>query len=327
MSIELRQLRHALALYKHGNFARAADDVHLTQPSLSRSIAQLESSLGVPLFDRSTRRVRPTAFGQLLLRQGEQLLQSAQALVRELELLKDLECGQVSIVAGPYAGETLVADAIARLINRYPALKVQLKIVSTEEIQSMVLKGAADIGVVTTCALQADEDLQTQVLKPMRLYMACRPQHPLTQELAPSLEQVFKFPVATTTLTGRYADVARAAASQSSRPRDICFTPAIEIHSLAIAKRVVQNSDAVVPLPAIALVDEVASGRLAVLNVQEPALYNDVAIINKRSHSLSPAATALVDIIQEAEMQEQEAAEQRLAELTGMAHVAVHTLA
>lgn len=55
MIIELRLIRHALALGKHGNFARAAEALHLTQPSLSRSIAALEQALDVPLFDRAPR--------------------------------------------------------------------------------------------------------------------------------------------------------------------------------------------------------------------------------------------------------------------------------
>lgn len=75
MTIELRLLRHALALARHGNFARAAGALNLTQPSMSRSIAALESLLGVPLFDRTNKGITPTAFGRILLECGEAVLQ------------------------------------------------------------------------------------------------------------------------------------------------------------------------------------------------------------------------------------------------------------
>ena len=66
MTIELRLIRYALALGEHGNYARAAEALKITQPSLSRSIASLEAQLGVPLFDRGpkgrrTHRIRPRA--------------------------------------------------------------------------------------------------------------------------------------------------------------------------------------------------------------------------------------------------------------------------
>ncbi|MBK9703489.1 MAG: LysR family transcriptional regulator [Betaproteobacteria bacterium] len=66
MFIELRLLRHAIALGKHRNFARAAEALNLTQPTLSRSIATLEEALGVVLFDRSHKGVTPTPFGRVL---------------------------------------------------------------------------------------------------------------------------------------------------------------------------------------------------------------------------------------------------------------------
>ena len=64
MTIDIRLLRQVLALSKHRNFARAAEALHISQPALSRSIAGLEQSLGVQLFDRTSAGVEPTIFGQ-----------------------------------------------------------------------------------------------------------------------------------------------------------------------------------------------------------------------------------------------------------------------
>ena len=74
MNIELRHLRHALALAEHGNFARAAEALHLSQPALTRSLQALEAQVGEQLFDRSHREVTPTTMGELLLQHARQLL-------------------------------------------------------------------------------------------------------------------------------------------------------------------------------------------------------------------------------------------------------------
>ena len=74
--LELRLLRHALALSQFRNFARAAEALDMAQPTLSRSIAALESGLGVRLFDRGRKGLEPTAFGRVLLERGEALLRA-----------------------------------------------------------------------------------------------------------------------------------------------------------------------------------------------------------------------------------------------------------
>jgi DNA-binding transcriptional LysR family regulator len=84
--IDLRHLRHALALAEHGNFARAADACHITQPALTRSIQSLEAALGVTLFDRRRGGVEPTAFGRLVLDHAAGLDMGSRELERELQL-------------------------------------------------------------------------------------------------------------------------------------------------------------------------------------------------------------------------------------------------
>ena len=86
MVIELRLIRHALALGQHRNFARAAEALNLSQPSLSRSIAALEQAFGVPLFDRSHKGVVPTAFGRVLL-ERQQTLRALGELTRQNDFL------------------------------------------------------------------------------------------------------------------------------------------------------------------------------------------------------------------------------------------------
>jgi len=106
--IEFRQPRHALAPCRFRNLAPAAEALRLTQPSLTGSIAALETVLGVRLFDRDKRGIEPTALGQVLLERGAALLANEGDLRREIELLAGLETGNLSVREVPYPAEISV---------------------------------------------------------------------------------------------------------------------------------------------------------------------------------------------------------------------------
>jgi DNA-binding transcriptional LysR family regulator len=140
---ELRLIRQAIELGRHGNFARAAEALGLSQPSVTRGIAALERSLGVPLFDRTRKGVIPTAFGRVLLERGEAVLRSEANLRREIELLAGLEEGSLAIGAGPYPAEISVATAVARVASAHPRLRIG----TTPSDRVVGRAGAVDVGL------------------------------------------------------------------------------------------------------------------------------------------------------------------------------------
>jgi DNA-binding transcriptional LysR family regulator len=159
MVIELRLIRHALALGQHRNFARAAEALNLSQPSLSRSIAALEQAFGVPLFDRSHKGVVPTAFGRVLLERGEAVLKGEADLRREIRLLAGIEEGVLAVGAGPYASEISVAVAVARVANAHPRLKIQVLTAGPTEVVRDVFAERIDVGIVDVTGLGDDTRL------------------------------------------------------------------------------------------------------------------------------------------------------------------------
>ena len=119
MSVDLHLIRHALALAKHGNFRRAAQALHVSQPTISRNIAALERSLGVRLFDRTRSGVEPTEFGRLVLERGRDLLAGAADLRREVGLRAGLDSGSLAVSAGPHPFEISVVHALTRLVAEH----------------------------------------------------------------------------------------------------------------------------------------------------------------------------------------------------------------
>ena len=129
-----------------------------------------------------------------------------------------------------------------------------------------------------------------------RAFLACRPGHPLTKERSPTLQRALEFPLVTTLLRGEQAAVAasRGIASNADAPD---FVPGIQVNSVALARLIARESDAVFPGTAETLADDVAAGRLVTLAIDAPALRVEYAVFYLRDRTLSPAARAFIDIL------------------------------
>jgi len=117
MKLDLRQLRHVLALDRHRNFGRAAEAIGLTQPALSRSLQALEDEIGARLFDRDRSHVAPTAVGERLIERARLLVNQARDIEQDLKQMLGLEVGLLRIGAGPYP-RTEVTKKIWAYIKR-----------------------------------------------------------------------------------------------------------------------------------------------------------------------------------------------------------------
>ena len=300
--LELRHLRHALALGKYRNYARAAEALHLTQPSLSRSIAALEEELGVRLFDRSKNGVRPTAFGELLLQRGAALLEGEADFRREIQLLAGIEAGTLCIGAGPFPAEISVGAAVARLLRAHPRLRVEVLCADPDEITRRVLAGQFDVGIADPRAIPETPRLRCELLKSHPLNLACRPGHPLTGRDNLSLDDVLRYPLATTVLSG-------AQGAAASRGRDAglldkasgVFMPAIHVNSLSLARRITRESDALFPATAEMLAPDLAARNLVTLDFQLPEMQTEYGLITLAERSLAPATVAFLDQLRSVE--------------------------
>lgn len=305
---ELRSLRHALALSKHGNYARAARELNLSQPSLTRRIALLEQELGVRLFDRTRTGVVPTSFGRVFIERAEQVLRSESALRREIELLAGIEEGHLSIGAAPYPTQISVGPAIGRLIARHPKLRVLCVTRDPRSIQQDVLHERLDLGIATLSDADPDTRLELIPVPPQRLYIACRPGHPLLKLRCPDFAQVMKYPMVTTLLPGAYGYAVkhggRFPPARLSNLPDV--HPAIQVDSLAMGRQIAQSSDAVFPGTAAMLAEGLASGQLVRLDTDAPVLRTGYSILRLRDRTMSPAARAFVETFLAVEQEQQD---------------------
>lgn len=300
---ELRLIRLAIALGKHGNFARAAESLNLTQPSLTRGIAELERALDVPLFDRTRKGAIPTAFGRVLLERGEAVLRSEANLRREIQLLAGLESGSLAIGAGPMASETSVAAAIARVLRAHPRLKIQCHTTDAEVVLQDVLAERVDVGVAQVKEHAQEPRLVVERLSSLRIHVGCRPGHPLTREARPSFARLFDYPLATNVLRGAPAAAASCrdgslVVGNAAMPD---FIPQVVVNTTAVARLIARESDALATGTASMLAGDVAAGHLVLLDIDAPVLRTTHSVFFLRDRTLAPAARVFVDALRAVE--------------------------
>jgi DNA-binding transcriptional LysR family regulator len=305
---DLRLIRLAIALGRHGNFARAAEEIGTSQPSITRAIAALERSLGVPLFDRTRKGAIPTPFGRVLLERGVWILRSNADLRREIQLLAGLEAGSVAVGAGPFPGEISVAKAVARVVRAHPHLRISFTVADPDQVVQDVLAGRIDVGVASTVDLEGDARLVVETLPPLRVYLACRPDHPLARETRPSLARALEFPLATTQLRGAQAALASRAGATPVRPGlAAAFHPQILVNSLSQARLIARDSDALFPATAALLAEDVAAGRLVRLDCRVPEMRTTYGVLYLRGRTLAPAAKMFIETLRAVEAEAQRA--------------------
>lgn len=148
MTIELRLLHCALLLAEHKNFARAAKAIHVSQPTLSRNIQEIERRIETQLFERGTGGVVPTDAGEIFLEHAREVVARAADLNREMELLRGLEKGELKIGAGTYQSAMMVDRAVIRLLRAYPAIRLQIHTDNREKLLPLLRKRELDLAVI-----------------------------------------------------------------------------------------------------------------------------------------------------------------------------------
>src|SRR5437016_3426180 len=122
--MELSQLRYLVALAEERHFTRAAAREHIAQPALSQQIRRLEDEVGLALVERTTRRVAVTDAGDLLVARARRILAELEAAHFELQALRGVQTGHVTVGALHTMGPVDVSLALASFHERYPAVEL-----------------------------------------------------------------------------------------------------------------------------------------------------------------------------------------------------------
>jgi LysR family cyn operon transcriptional activator len=145
--MELRHIKYLLAVADHGNFTRAAEALHVSQPTLSQQIKQLERALGVALLDRSSRTVRLTDAGEAYAHHARLALRDLYAGERAVDDVQDLSRGQLRVAMTPTFTAYLIGPLIHRFHVAHPGIKLAVCEPNQDRIEADLLADRLDLGV------------------------------------------------------------------------------------------------------------------------------------------------------------------------------------
>lgn len=285
--MELRHLRYFLMVAREGTISGAAAALHVSQPSLSRQMQELERDLGVRLFDRGSRRVSLTEPGMRLRRRAEEIVDLVGRTEDEFRLTADTLAGEVRVGGGETPAMGLVADAMAAFVDAYPLVRFSLFSGNAESVGERLDSGRLDFGVFVGHAdLSRYEFLQLPARDRWGVFM--REGDPLAALDAVTPED----------LAGRSLILSEQASREMGAwfRRDLADLDVVATYNLLYNAALLARRGMGVVVSLEGIVDTSPGSGLA-FRPLEPAISAEVFVAWKRYQAFSPAAEAFLGAV------------------------------
>ncbi|MFV2178569.1 LysR family transcriptional regulator [Actinomadura sp. LOL_016] len=292
--IDLYKLHYFLVVARAGSYVQAAEELHMSQPAISRSIQTLERQFGVALLDRGRNGVSVTNIGRQVMRYADDLLYNAETLERMLAGAATGTSGQVQFGVGPVAAAVLLPLVSGRVIREYPEISLKVHSGSDAEMTTKLLTGEIEFFLGRVDPAFHNDRVVVDELGATRFRVHAREGHPLAGTERLALSDLAPFP--------RLGGTAwRELVAQQAPPeeRDL-LRPSIEIDNFAILRDIALHTDAVIMTSYGDL-----SG-LVVLPTRSQAqqeMAAKIAIFSLATRSLSPAARTVARSIRHAALE------------------------
>ena len=291
--MELRQLRYLVALAEELNFTRAAANEHVAQPALSQQIRRLEDEVGLALVERTTRHVALTDAGQLLVLRARRVLSELQAAETELEAVRGMNTGHVTIGAMHTMGPVDLSLPLALFHDRHPDVGLTVREYSSEEMAEMLRVDELDLAFLSVTERVEAHGLGLHQLVSEDLVVLLPPGHALAgrrqvrmAELADEQFISFRAGARLRELlfsAARYAGFEPRVTLESNESRRVRL-----LVSRGLGVAILPQSDAEGP-----------GAEVAVASLTEPAVSRDITLAWREGRRHAPAAAAFLDLARE----------------------------
>lgn len=289
MNLSSRQLRAFQALVQERHFTRAAQRCHQTQPAFSALIRSLEESLGVRLFDRTTRKVELTPEGRLFHGSAERLLNDLESAVASVRDHVALRRGKVAVAALPSLAAGWLPGVYAQFHAAHPDIELHLHDALLEPCLNLVRTGAADIALAARGLDMTG--LSAEPLCEDRFYLVCRRDHPLAHRSSVTLGQLSGSSIIQ---LGKGSSIRQSLAGNSAFGRLSTF---LEVDHLATVTGLVAAGLGVSVVPAMTLY-QFRHADIAIVPLSSSVrLKRSLYLIRRADKTLSAAAQAFYDVL------------------------------
>jgi LysR family transcriptional activator of glutamate synthase operon len=291
--MDLRQLRYLIALGEELNFTRAAASEHIAQPALSQQIRRLEDELGLALVERTTRHVALTEAGALLVVRARRIFGELEAAQTELEAIRGMDTGHVTIGAMHTMGPVDLSLALALFHERHPNVGLTVREQSSEEMGEMLRVDALDLAFLSVTERVESHGLGLQQLVSEELVVLLAHDHRLGQR-----RQVRMVELADQQFIS-FREGARLRELLVAASRGAGFEPRVTLESNESQRirRLVARGLGVAILPRSDAEGPGADVRVA--SLIEPALRRDITLAWREGRRHAPAAAEFLELARE----------------------------
>lgn len=291
-SPNLRQLRAFLAVYRLRKLSAAAEQLFVTQSTISVLLRQMEEGLGVVLFDRTTRSLQPTAAADAALGVIERILRDVDALGNDLSDLTELRRGRVSLAITPNLGQLLLPPALTHFRARHPHIQIQIDDCAPDQFLTRVVAEHVDFGIGTPERSGGEVDLST--LMRDHLAVVCRHDHPLAGLATVRWRDLARHDI----IAGRPGYGVRQLVDQTAARVGVSLRVVHEVSFQTTGVWLARSGLGVAIMPS-AYATNPTPPDLVVKPLTAPRVGRDLYVVTKHGRSLSPACAAFIGILRE----------------------------
>lgn len=288
--MDCRDLQVFLSVSKHLNYTRAGEELHLSQPSVSVRIRQLETELGIKLFEQLGKKVALTDAGDLLVPHAHRVMTAVEDAHHAIDELQGLERGSLKIGASTTPGMYLIPQAVAGFKQRYPKVEVHLRIKDTQEIEEAVIRNEFDFGFVG--GHLTTKEVSTLPWLTDELLLVVPPGHRFARKKMVRLQDL-----KSERFILREEGSATRATILSHLPAKLATV--MEMENPESVKKAVQSGLGIAFMSKFAVATELNAKTLVAVRVNDLRITRELKIIYRKDKHLSRAASAFIETAKE----------------------------
>lgn len=282
-------LFHAVA--QAGSISGGAASVRVSQPAVSKQIAELEEDLGIPLLERLPRGCRLTGAGRLLADYAQRWLSLETDAARAIAEYRGLKRGRLAIGASLTIGGYLIPKALAEFHRRFPDIELHLNIANTEHIQRALLEGSIELGL--TEGLIQSQELESTVFFQDELVAIAPANHPLLKKGPVGVREVCRHPF----ILREEGSGTRAVVERALKRKGILIHPLLSLASPEAIKSVVAAGMGLAIISRLVVELELQSGSLAIIPLKDLTIRRPLHLQRLLNRSQSPALGCFLEVL------------------------------
>lgn len=267
-----------VSVARHLNFTRAATELYISQPAVSRHIQELEAQYKTALFERSGNKIRLTPSGKLFLKHAEAILESYKVLQQEMSLMTGDFSGELRIGASTTIAQYLLPPVITRFMTAFPDVKLSVLSGNTEQIEQVLEEGKADIGLIE--GKHRKQSLRYTRFGKDELVLVTNVRNKVAEEI--SLDELSVLPLVLREIgSGTLEIIEEALAVQGRKLSQMNVI--LQLGSTESIKLFLENSPSVFAIVSVAAVaKELVNNTLKIIEIKDLELKREFAFVIKQ---------------------------------------------